>query len=50
MSLRLQVLQEVDAIEDASERLRFVVTGVFAGNMFDLGTSELAERFEKVRP
>ena len=45
----LQVLQEVDAIADDTERMRFVVEGIFAGNMFDLGTKELAERYEQVR-
>ena len=44
----MQVLAEVDAIKYHTERMRFVVEGIFAGNMFDLGTSELAERYEKV--
>nr|AFK47314.1 unknown [Lotus japonicus] len=36
-----------DAIEDESMRLENLVRGVFAGNIFDLGSAQLAEVFSK---
>eukprot|EP00898_Chlorokybus_atmophyticus_P006608 jgi/Chlat1/6949/Chrsp52S06615 len=40
------VLCEVDAVSDEGERIRNLVRGVFAGNVFDLGTPETAAWFE----
>ncbi|KAK7278361.1 hypothetical protein RJT34_23389 [Clitoria ternatea] len=36
-----------DAIEDAEKRLESLVRGILAGNIFDLGSAELAEAFSK---
>jgi uncharacterized protein with ATP-grasp and redox domains len=49
LELLPQILEEVDAINEPEKRMRFVVEGVFAGNMFDLGTEELARRYEQAR-
>jgi damage-control phosphatase, subfamily II, stand-alone protein len=40
------VLKEVDAISDDSKRLDFVIKGVFAGNIFDLGAPGTAQMYE----
>ncbi|CAO2814791.1 unnamed protein product [Amaranthus hypochondriacus] len=36
-----------DAIEDPGKRLENLVRGIFAGNIFDLGSAQLAEVFSK---
>ncbi|MED6189731.1 hypothetical protein PIB30_098831 [Stylosanthes scabra] len=36
-----------DSIEDEGERLENLVRGIFAGNVFDLGSIELAEAFSR---
>ncbi|OIW06314.1 hypothetical protein TanjilG_17688 [Lupinus angustifolius] len=36
-----------DAIEDEAKRLENLVRGIFAGNIFDLGSAQLAEVFSK---
>ncbi|KAA8546189.1 hypothetical protein F0562_020917 [Nyssa sinensis] len=36
-----------DAIEDGTKRVENLVRGVFAGNIFDLGSAQLAELFSK---
>mmetsp|Transcript_6374 Transcript_6374/g.9897 ORF Transcript_6374/g.9897 Transcript_6374/m.9897 type:complete len:353 (-) Transcript_6374:782-1840(-) len=37
VSLLPEVLQELDTVQSADERLRMAMDGVFAGNIFDLG-------------
>ncbi|KAM7471000.1 hypothetical protein LguiA_009183 [Lonicera macranthoides] len=36
-----------DAIEDEAKRMENLVRGIFAGNLFDLGSAQLAELFSK---
>lgn len=45
ISLLSDVIKLVDGIEDHGERLEHLLKGVFAGNIFDLGVSQLAELF-----
>lgn len=40
------VVAIADKIEDQGERIEHLVKGVFAGNIFDLGSAELAERYD----
>ncbi|KAF9676411.1 hypothetical protein SADUNF_Sadunf09G0135700 [Salix dunnii] len=47
ISLFKDVVQLNDAIEDDPKRLENLVRGIFAGNIFDLGSAELAEVFSK---
>ncbi|KAL3581094.1 hypothetical protein D5086_018929 [Populus alba] len=47
ISLFKDVVQLNDAIEDEPKRLENLVRGIFAGNIFDLGSAELAEVFSK---
>ncbi|KAJ6309479.1 hypothetical protein OIU77_015276 [Salix suchowensis] len=47
ISLFKDVVQLNDAIEDDSKRLENLVRGIFAGNIFNLGSAELAEVFSK---
>ncbi|XXG57443.1 hypothetical protein AAC387_Pa03g4592 [Persea americana] len=42
-----EVVQLNDAIEDGSKRLESLIRGIFAGNIFDLGSARLAEAFTK---
>uniref|UniRef100_A0A2P2J7E7 Pantothenate kinase n=1 Tax=Rhizophora mucronata TaxID=61149 RepID=A0A2P2J7E7_RHIMU len=47
ISLFEHVVQLNDAIEDEAKRLENLVRGIFAGNIFDLGSAQLAEVFSK---
>lgn len=47
ISLFGDVVRLNDAIEDESKRVENLVRGVFAGNIFDLGSAQLAELFSK---
>ncbi|XP_057735594.1 damage-control phosphatase At2g17340-like isoform X1 [Arachis stenosperma] len=47
ISLFENVVRLNDAIEDEGERLENLVRGIFAGNVFDLGSIELAEAFSR---
>ncbi|KAI4375444.1 hypothetical protein MLD38_013310 [Melastoma candidum] len=47
ISLFFHVIELNDAIEDDDKRLENLVRGVFAGNIFDLGSAKLAEVFSK---
>ncbi|PIA46607.1 hypothetical protein AQUCO_01500264v1 [Aquilegia coerulea] len=47
ISLFENVVRLNDAIEDGSKRLESLVRGIFAGNIFDLGSAQLAEVFAK---
>ncbi|CAJ1976399.1 unnamed protein product [Sphenostylis stenocarpa] len=47
MSLFENVVRLNDAIEDEEKRLENLIRGIFAGNIFDLGASQLAETFSK---
>ncbi|KAJ6365618.1 hypothetical protein OIU76_030403 [Salix suchowensis] len=47
ISLFKNVVQLNDAIEDEAKRLENLVKGIFAGNIFDLGSAELAEVFSR---
>ncbi|KNA18261.1 hypothetical protein SOVF_072590 [Spinacia oleracea] len=47
ISLFCNVVSLNDAIEDPVKRLENLVKGMFAGNIFDLGSAELAEVFSK---
>ncbi|XP_068490973.1 damage-control phosphatase At2g17340-like isoform X1 [Phaseolus vulgaris] len=47
MSLFENVVRLNDAIEDEEKRLENLVRGIFAGNIFDLGATQLAEVFSK---
>ncbi|QCE07555.1 type II pantothenate kinase [Vigna unguiculata] len=47
MSLFENVVRLNDAIEDEEKRLENLVRGIFAGNIFDLGATQLAEAFAK---
>lgn len=47
ISLFQEVVRLNDAIEDDLKRLETLVRGIFAGNIFDLGSAQLAELFSK---
>ncbi|PWA60907.1 hypothetical protein CTI12_AA373690 [Artemisia annua] len=47
ITLFKDVVQLNDAIEDESKRVENLVRGIFAGNIFDLGSAQLAELFSK---
>ncbi|CAA7022017.1 unnamed protein product [Microthlaspi erraticum] len=47
ISLFPEVVSLSDAIEDEGKRLENLVRGVFAGNIFDLGSAQLAEVFSR---
>ncbi|KAJ1403745.1 hypothetical protein SESBI_27089 [Sesbania bispinosa] len=47
ISLFESVVNLNDAIEDEGKRLENLVRGIFAGNIFDLGSAQLAEVFSK---
>ncbi|XP_041012571.1 damage-control phosphatase At2g17340-like isoform X1 [Juglans microcarpa x Juglans regia] len=47
ISLFAKVIHLSDAIEDEGKRLENLVRGIFAGNIFDLGSAQLAEVFSK---
>ncbi|KAG2706261.1 hypothetical protein I3760_05G095800 [Carya illinoinensis] len=47
ISLFADVIHLSDAIEDEGKRLENLVRGIFAGNIFDLGSAQLAEVFSK---
>ncbi|XP_061339020.1 damage-control phosphatase At2g17340-like isoform X2 [Gastrolobium bilobum] len=47
ISLFENVVRLNDAIEDEGKRLENLVRGIFAGNIFDLGSAQLAEVFSK---
>ncbi|KAG7584125.1 hypothetical protein ISN44_As08g036080 [Arabidopsis suecica] len=47
ISLFPEVVSLSDAIEDDGKRLENLVRGIFAGNIFDLGSAQLAEVFSK---
>ncbi|KMT01585.1 hypothetical protein BVRB_9g215810 [Beta vulgaris subsp. vulgaris] len=47
ISLFSNVVNLNDAIEDPVKRLEHLVRGMFAGNIFDLGSAQLAEVFSK---
>uniref|UniRef100_A0A1J3F402 Damage-control phosphatase ARMT1-like metal-binding domain-containing protein n=1 Tax=Noccaea caerulescens TaxID=107243 RepID=A0A1J3F402_NOCCA len=47
ISLFPEVVRLSDAIEDEGKRIESLVRGIFAGNIFDLGSAQLAEVFSK---
>ncbi|KAI8011953.1 Damage-control phosphatase [Camellia lanceoleosa] len=47
ISLFEDVVRMNDAIEDGATRVENLVRGIFAGNIFDLGSAQLAELFSK---
>ncbi|KAK7841454.1 uncharacterized protein CFP56_015437 [Quercus suber] len=47
ISLFADVVLLNDAIEDGGKRVENLVRGIFAGNIFDLGSAQLAEIFSK---
>ncbi|XP_060667530.1 damage-control phosphatase At2g17340-like [Ziziphus jujuba] len=47
ISLFEDVVRINDAIEDEGKRLENLVRGIFAGNIFDLGSAQLAEVFSR---
>ncbi|KFK40120.1 hypothetical protein AALP_AA3G333000 [Arabis alpina] len=47
ISLFPEVVSVSDAIEDEGKRLENLVRGIFAGNVFDLGSAQLAEVFSR---
>ncbi|ERN11562.1 hypothetical protein AMTRI_Chr03g44220 [Amborella trichopoda] len=47
LTLFEEVVQLNDAIEDASKRVESLIRGIFAGNIFDLGSAQLAEVFAR---
>ncbi|KAJ0077686.1 hypothetical protein Patl1_35599 [Pistacia atlantica] len=47
ISLFGDVVRLNDAIEDGGKRLENLVRGIFAGNIFDLGSAQLAEVFSR---
>ncbi|GMN50126.1 hypothetical protein TIFTF001_019288 [Ficus carica] len=47
ISLFGEVVRLNDAIEDEGKRLENLVRGIFAGNIFDLGSAQLAEVFSR---
>lgn len=47
ISLFKDVVDLNDAIEDETKRVQNLVRGIFAGNIFDLGSAQLAELFAK---
>ncbi|XP_021636101.1 damage-control phosphatase At2g17340-like isoform X1 [Hevea brasiliensis] len=49
ISIFEDVVRLNDAIEDGTRRLENLVKGIFAGNIFDLGSAQLAEVFSRDR-
>eukprot|EP00268_Persea_americana_P044260 TRINITY_DN446_c0_g1_i5.p1 TRINITY_DN446_c0_g1~~TRINITY_DN446_c0_g1_i5.p1 ORF type:complete len:364 (-),score=78.73 TRINITY_DN446_c0_g1_i5:707-1777(-) len=47
ISLFKEVVQLNDAIEDGGKRLENLIRGIFAGNIFDLGSAQLVELFAR---
>ncbi|XWS54437.1 hypothetical protein CRYUN_Cryun10bG0089300 [Craigia yunnanensis] len=47
VSIFLDVVRLNDNIEDGGKRLENLVRGIFAGNIFDLGSAQLAEVFSR---
>ncbi|KAK2987173.1 hypothetical protein RJ640_030765 [Escallonia rubra] len=47
ISLFEGVVRVNDAIEDEAKRVENLIKGIFAGNIFDLGSAQLAELFSK---
>ncbi|KAK6141106.1 hypothetical protein DH2020_025161 [Rehmannia glutinosa] len=47
ISLFEDVVRPNDAIQDEVERVENLIRGIFAGNIFDLGSAQLAELFAK---
>ncbi|KAH6822861.1 pantothenate kinase [Perilla frutescens var. hirtella] len=47
ISLFEDVVRHNDAVQDESARIENLVRGMFAGNIFDLGSAQLAELFAK---
>ncbi|XP_052192234.1 damage-control phosphatase At2g17340-like isoform X2 [Diospyros lotus] len=47
VSLFEGVIRLNDAIEDGAKRVENLIRGIFAGNIFDLGSAQLAELFSK---
>ncbi|GAA0138837.1 kinase [Lithospermum erythrorhizon] len=47
ISLFPEVVNISDAIEDEAKRVENLIRGIFAGNIFDLGSAQLAELFSK---
>ncbi|KAF8101071.1 hypothetical protein N665_0210s0007 [Sinapis alba] len=47
ISLFPEVVRLSDEIEDEGKRIESLVRGIFAGNIFDLGSAQLAEVFSK---
>ncbi|KAG9141760.1 hypothetical protein Leryth_018134 [Lithospermum erythrorhizon] len=47
ISLFADVVHLSDAIEDEAKRMENLIRGIFAGNIFDLGSAQLAELFSK---
>ncbi|CAH8274248.1 unnamed protein product [Arabidopsis lyrata] len=47
ISLFPEVVRLSDAIDDEGKRIENLVRGIFAGNIFDLGSAQLAEVFSK---
>ncbi|KAL8536257.1 hypothetical protein ACS0TY_011768 [Phlomoides rotata] len=47
ISLFEEVVRHNDAIQDEPERVENLIKGIFAGNIFDLGSAQLAELFAK---
>ncbi|XP_006364340.1 uncharacterized protein At2g17340 isoform X1 [Solanum tuberosum] len=47
ISLFEDVVHLNDAIEDEAKRMENLVKGIFAGNLFDLGSAQLAELFSR---
>ncbi|KAH9603550.1 hypothetical protein KSS87_011313 [Heliosperma pusillum] len=47
ISLYENVVTLNDAVEDPEKRVETLIRGIFAGNIFDLGSAELAEVFSK---
>ena len=52
ISLLNDVVTQADSIDDHGERLEHLLKGVFAGNIFDLGVTqvEIIKKFEFVDP
>eukprot|EP00877_Chromochloris_zofingiensis_P004282 jgi/Chrzof1/13855/Cz08g15050.t1 len=46
LDLLPDVLKELDALRDDSQRLQAAIKGAFAGNVFDLGAAESAQRYQ----
>eukprot|EP01018_Ginkgo_biloba_P032335 Gb_32247 [translate_table: standard] len=47
LTLFEEVVHLIDNIEDGGKRLENLIRGIFAGNIFDLGTAQLAEVFAR---